>query len=53
MISHETLYNLANGLGSTAVLLAVAYHFLAVNAKELSRASVGNVSSAKEQQEKP
>lgn len=36
MISHEGLYNLANTLGSLAVLLAVGYHFVAVNAKALS-----------------
>ena len=37
MISHETLYNLANVLGSLAILLTVLYHFVAVNAKSLSR----------------
>ena len=36
MITHETLYNLANVLGSVAVLLAISYHFVAVNAKSLS-----------------
>jgi len=36
MISNTTLYNLANTLGSVAMLLAVGYHFLAVNAKALS-----------------
>lgn len=41
MISHDTLYNLANLLGSLAILLTVAYHFVAVNAKMLSK-GVGN-----------
>ncbi|EPQ51857.1 S-adenosyl-L-methionine-dependent methyltransferase [Gloeophyllum trabeum ATCC 11539] len=33
MISHETLYGLANSLGACAMLTVLAYHFLAVNAK--------------------
>jgi len=37
MISHDTLYGLANVLGSLAILLTVAYHFVAVNAKTLSK----------------
>lgn len=37
MISHTTLYNLANSLGALAMLVVVAYHFVAVNARELSR----------------
>lgn len=37
MISHETLYTLANVLGSLAILLTVTYHFVAVNAKTLSK----------------
>lgn len=32
MITDTTLTNLANGLGVTAMLLVVAYHFIAVNA---------------------
>ena len=36
MITAVTLYNLANGLGATAIVLIVCYHFLAVNAKHLS-----------------
>jgi len=32
MISDTTLTSLANGLGVTAMLLVVAYHFIAVNA---------------------
>lgn len=32
MISDTTLTSLANGLGVTAMLLVVAYHFVAVNA---------------------
>lgn len=37
MISHETLYSLANSLGGLAVLAVVAYHVVAVNEKHLSR----------------
>lgn len=37
MISHATLYNLANVLGSVAIILTVVYHFVAVNAKALSK----------------
>lgn len=33
MITHATLYALANTLGSLAMVVVVAYHFLAVNAK--------------------
>ena len=36
MISHETLYNLANTLGFMAVLTVLAYHFVAVNGKYLA-----------------
>lgn len=32
MITDVTLTNLANGLGVTAMLLIVAYHFVEVNA---------------------
>ena len=37
MISHDTLYALANSLGGLAVVTVVAYHFVAVNAKYVSR----------------
>lgn len=37
MISHNTLYNLANSLGVLAMLTVVAYHFVAVNAKHLAK----------------
>ena len=37
MISHNTLYNLANGLGILAMLTVIAYHFVAVNAKHLGQ----------------
>ena len=37
MISHTTLYNLANGLGALAMLTVVAYHFVAVNARYLEQ----------------
>lgn len=39
MISNATLYNLANGLGALAMLTVVAYHFVAVNARYLSKDS--------------
>ncbi|KAL4253406.1 OST4 family protein [Abortiporus biennis] len=35
MISHNTLYNLANALGVFAMLTVVAYHFVAVNSRSL------------------
>lgn len=37
MISNNTLYNLANGLGMLAMLTVVLYHFVAVNAKQIGR----------------
>jgi len=37
MISHSTLYTLANSLGVLAMLTVVGYHFVAVNAKYLSK----------------
>lgn len=37
MISNDTLYNLANGLGALAMLTVVAYHFVAVNARYLEQ----------------
>ncbi|KAJ7245166.1 hypothetical protein B0H12DRAFT_1235891 [Mycena haematopus] len=38
MISHQTLYSLANSLGVLAMATVVGYHFVAVNAKYLSKA---------------
>lgn len=35
MISHQTLYSLANSLGILAMVTIVAYHILAVNARHL------------------
>jgi oligosaccharyl transferase complex subunit OST4 len=37
MISDAQLYSLAVFLGSAAVLLIVLYHFLEINAKDLSK----------------
>jgi hypothetical protein len=37
MISDTTLTNLSNGLGVTAMLLIVAYHFVAVNGKRMEQ----------------
>ena len=37
MINHAELYNLANTLGCLAMLTVVAYHFVAVNARQLAR----------------
>lgn len=37
MISHSTLYNLANSLGALAMIVVVAYHFVAVSARELGK----------------
>ena len=36
MISHETLYTIANTMGVLAVFTVVAYHFVAVNARHLA-----------------
>ena len=36
MITHDTLYKLASTLGALAVLTAVAYHFVVVNARHLA-----------------
>jgi len=36
MITHDTLYALANGLGALAMVTVVAYHFVAVNSQLLS-----------------
>lgn len=37
MISHVTLYNLANGLGVLAMFTVVLYHAVAVNAKHVAK----------------
>ena len=37
MITHSTLYNLANSLGALAMLTVVLYHFVAVNSRHLAR----------------
>lgn len=37
MISHNTLYSLANGLGALAMITVVLYHFVAVNSRYLSK----------------
>ena len=37
MITHQTLYNLANHLGVLAMITIVAYHFVAVNARYISQ----------------
>ena len=43
MISHATLYNLTNSLGAFAMLTVVVYHFVAVNARSMSK----NIAGAK------
>ena len=40
MISHATLYNVANMLGALAMITVVLYHFVAVNAKRVTQKSV-------------
>lgn len=40
MISHDTLYSLANTLGVLSMVAVVAYHFIAVNARHLSQDAV-------------
>lgn len=37
MITHQTLYNLANALGVLAMLTVVGYHFVSVNARHLAK----------------
>ena len=37
MITHQTLYSLANSLGLCAVVVVLAYHFVAVNARHLQQ----------------
>ena len=39
MITHDTLYSLANTLGTLAMCTVVVYHFIAVNAKYITRGS--------------
>lgn len=39
MISHNTLYTLANSLGALAMLTIVLYHFVAVNSRTLAKNS--------------
>jgi hypothetical protein len=39
MITHDTLYSLANALGALAMCTVVVYHFIAVNAKYVTRGS--------------
>ena len=39
MITHDTLYSLANSLGALAMCTIVVYHFIAVNAKYVTRSS--------------
>lgn len=41
-MSHDTLYNLANGLGLMAVVTIVCYHFVAVNARYISHHSTSS-----------
>jgi len=36
MISHQTLYALANSLGILAMVTVIGYHFVTVNARQLS-----------------
>ena len=43
MISHETLYNLANALGLCAVVTVLAYHFVAVNGRQMQKGSQAQV----------
>lgn len=37
MISHDTLYSLANYLGWMAMLTVVGYHIMAVNGRYMSK----------------
>lgn len=37
MISHNTLLTLANSLGLMAMVVVIGYHFVAVNARNLSK----------------
>lgn len=41
MISDTTLTNLSNGLGMSAMLLIVVYHFIAVNGKRMAATQGG------------
>lgn len=42
MISDDDLYSLSVFLGSAAMLLTIAYHYLEVNAKDDSEVTVGS-----------
>ena len=42
MISHATLYNLANSLGMLAMFTVVLYHVVAVNARHLEKSAHGS-----------
>lgn len=37
MISHQTLYTLANSLGILSMVTVVGYHIVAVNAERMSK----------------
>lgn len=41
MITHDTLYTLANSLGALAMITIVAYHFVAVNSQLLTEDNSG------------
>jgi hypothetical protein len=43
MISHNTLYTLANSLGAVAMFTVVLYHFVAVNSRYLTKDSGAKV----------
>jgi hypothetical protein len=43
MITHDTLYSLANTLGALAMCTIVVYHFIAVNAKYVTRSSAAAI----------
>lgn len=44
MITHVTLYNLANNLGALSMFAVVLYHVVAVHAKYVSKNVVGAAS---------
>ena len=37
MMSHQTLYSLANALGILSMITAVSYHIISVNAEAMSK----------------
>ncbi|KAH8112331.1 hypothetical protein DFH11DRAFT_1879124 [Phellopilus nigrolimitatus] len=47
MMTHQTLYNLANALGLCAVFSVLAYHFVAVNARQLQHGAGAGVAAAR------